>query len=233
MIHEYASAIKSFHSLLSIFRIFLILFSQYHTQEPYSNWRRSCLNRKTFLPPARTFLVAASAAGGALAAGLSPADAAPAGKERACSWFKNTRRMLHLDSHFSGFSDIYNGFDAERTARMYTDAGFQMVSYFAKCWGGFSYYPTKIGIVHPTCRVDYTGELTAALKKRGGAPHHLFHDDDRAGTSETASGMGGQRRSLQLGAGEYQETGSCHHVLQLSLCGSGRHSPDEGNCEEI
>lgn len=116
----------------------------------------------------RTFITAASAAGAVLASGLSPAQAAPsAAKERTCSWFKNTRRMLHLDSHFNNFTDIYDGFDAERAARMYADAGFQMVSYFAKCWGGYSYYPTKIGIMHPTCNADYTGELTSALKKRG------------------------------------------------------------------
>jgi hypothetical protein len=75
--------------------------------------------------------------------------------------------MLHLDSHFAGFSNVYEGFDAEKAAQMYADAGFQLVSYFAKCWGGYSYYPTKIGIVHPTSRADYTGELTVALKKRG------------------------------------------------------------------
>ncbi len=115
----------------------------------------------------RSFIAAASAAGAALSAGVTPAQAAPTGKNRVCPWFRDTRRMLHLDSHFSGFSDIYNGFDAERAAQMYGDAGFQMVSYFAKCWGGYSYYPTKLGIVHPTCRADYTGELTAALKKRG------------------------------------------------------------------
>lgn len=115
----------------------------------------------------RTFIKTASATGAAMAAGLSPAQAAaPADKERVCAWFKNTRRMLHLDSHFSGFKNIYKNFDAGAAAQMYTDAGFQMVSYFAKCWGGYSYYPTKIGIVHPTMSGDFTGEMTAALKKK-------------------------------------------------------------------
>ena len=115
----------------------------------------------------RTFLTAATTAGAAMAAGLSPSDAAPDGKKRVCPWFKDIRRMLHLDSHFYGFSDVYNGFDAERAAKMYAEAGFQLVSFFAKCGGGYSYYPTKIGVRHPGCRADYTGELTSALKKRG------------------------------------------------------------------
>jgi hypothetical protein len=87
--------------------------------------------------------------------------------ERVCGWFKNSKRMLHLDSHFAGFGDVYSHFDAETAAKIYADAGFQMVSFFAKCGGGYSYYPTKIGIMHPTCRSNYTGELTASLKKRG------------------------------------------------------------------
>src|SRR5581483_10308685 len=45
--------------------------------------------------------------------------------------------------------------------------GFQMVSFFASCGAGYSYYPTKIGTVHPGLTRDYTGEMAAALKKRG------------------------------------------------------------------
>jgi len=117
----------------------------------------------------RTFIRAASAAaaGSTLAGGVGSVMAAPAGKERVCGWFKDVKRMLHLDSHFYGFTDPFKDFDSERAAKMYADAGFQMVSYFAKCAGGYSYYPTNIGIVHPTLAADYTGELTAALKKRG------------------------------------------------------------------
>ena len=120
------------------------------------------LSRRTFIRAA-----SAAAAGSTIAGGAGSAAAAPAGKERVCPWFRDMKRMLHLDSHFAGFSDPFKDFDAERTATMYADAGFQMVSYFAKCAGGYSYYPTKIGIVHPTLGADYTGELTAALKKRG------------------------------------------------------------------
>ncbi|MHB9031285.1 MAG: twin-arginine translocation signal domain-containing protein, partial [Candidatus Latescibacterota bacterium] len=42
----------------------------------------------------RSFLQAASAAGAALASGAAYPQTAPAGRERTCSRFRNTRRML-------------------------------------------------------------------------------------------------------------------------------------------
>lgn len=123
------------------------------------------LKNNVFSPSRRIFIQTASTA--ALGAVSMNDSSSAVNVERAAAWFKNTRRMLHLDSHFAGFQDVYSGFDAEAAAQIYADAGFQMVSFFAKCGGGYSYYPTKIGIMHPTCRANYTGELTAELKKRG------------------------------------------------------------------
>lgn len=82
-------------------------------------------------------------------------------------WFDGIYRQLHLDAHFGEFKGIYQDFDAEACARAFEAAGFQMVSYFSKCWAGYSYYPTSIGVRHPGLQRDFTGELTAALKKRG------------------------------------------------------------------
>jgi len=120
-------------------------------------------NRRDFIKGASSAVLATS-----IALGVEPVYGANIeNRERVCSWFKDTTRLLHLDSHFAGFKNIFIDFDAEAAAQMFEDAGVQMVSYFAKCWGGYSYYPTKIGILHPTLDRDYTGELTAALKKRG------------------------------------------------------------------
>jgi hypothetical protein len=83
------------------------------------------------------------------------------------SWFDGIYRQLHLDAHFGEFKGIYQDFDAEACARVFEESGFQMVSFFSKCWAGYSYYPTSIGVPHPGLRRDFTGELTAALKKRG------------------------------------------------------------------
>ena len=81
-------------------------------------------------------------------------------------WFENVYRQLHIDAHFGGFKEIYKNFDAEAAAQIFEEAGVQMVSYFAKCWAGYSYYPTNIGVEHPGLERDFTGELTRALKKR-------------------------------------------------------------------
>ena len=124
---------------------------------------KSPLSRRTFIRTAS----AAAAAGTTVAGSAHSANNGPAQRERVCGWFKNVKRMLHIDSHFAEIADPFKDFDAEKAAKMYADAGIQLVSFFAKCAGGYSYYPTKIGLVHPTLKADYTGELAAALKKRG------------------------------------------------------------------
>lgn len=118
----------------------------------------------------RNFIKDASiaAAGAAFATGIKPViTSAYERKGQSSGWFENVYRQLHIDSHFGGFREIYRNFDAEAAAQIFEEAGVQMVSYFAKCWAGYSYYPTKIGTVHPGLDRDFTGELTGALKKRG------------------------------------------------------------------
>ena len=80
-------------------------------------------------------------------------------------WIHDMYRLLHLDAHFKRFTNIYTDFDAEATAQTYADLGFQMVSYMAM--DGPSYYPTKIGTMHPGLKRDFVGEFTRALKKHG------------------------------------------------------------------
>lgn len=82
-------------------------------------------------------------------------------------WLSDTYRMLHIDAHFARQPNPYADFDAERAAATIHDAGFQMVSIFAVCNRGLSYYPTKIGTVHPGLKRNFTGEFSKALKKRG------------------------------------------------------------------
>jgi Hypothetical glycosyl hydrolase 6/Beta-galactosidase trimerisation domain len=82
-------------------------------------------------------------------------------------WLKDIYRELHVDAHFGQLPAPYEGFDAESAAGILKDAGFQMVSCFAICNAGYAYYPTKIGVTHPGLKRDFTGEMTAALKKRG------------------------------------------------------------------
>jgi hypothetical protein len=83
------------------------------------------------------------------------------------AWLKDIYRELHVDAHFGQLPAPYEGFDAEAAAGVLEDAGFQMVSCFAICNAGYSYFPTKLGVTHPGLKRDFTGEMTKALKKRG------------------------------------------------------------------
>lgn len=105
----------------------------------------------------------ANAAGACIAARVWPARAATTED----AWLRDIFRELHIDAHFGQIPQPYEDFAAESAAGILKDAGFQMVSYFAVCNAGYSYYPTKIGVTHPGLKRDFTGEMTAALKKRG------------------------------------------------------------------
>jgi putative glycosyl hydrolase-like family 6 (GHL6) protein/glycosyl hydrolase family 42 (putative beta-galactosidase) len=83
------------------------------------------------------------------------------------AWLKDIYRELHVDAHFGQLPAPYEGFEADKAAQTLKDAGFQMVSYFAICNAGYCYFPTKVGVTHPGLKRDFTGEMTAALKKRG------------------------------------------------------------------
>lgn len=89
------------------------------------------------------------------------------GAAREDEWLRGIYRELHVDAHFGQVPAPYENFHAEAAAQMFHTAGFQMISYFAVCNAGYSYYPTKIGVQHPGLKRDFTGEMTAALKKRG------------------------------------------------------------------
>ena len=89
------------------------------------------------------------------------------GAVRDDDWLRSVYRELHVDAHFGQVPAPYENFNAEAAADTFKASGFQMISYFAVCNAGYSYYPTKIGVEHPGLKRDFTGEMTAALKKRG------------------------------------------------------------------
>src|SRR5438105_4244025 len=91
----------------------------------------------------------------------------PRAQSASSAWLAQTFRELHIDAHFAQLPAPYEDFDAPRAAALLQQAGFQMVSIFAVCNGGYSYYPTAVGVTHPGLRRDFTGEFSAALKKRG------------------------------------------------------------------
>lgn len=78
-------------------------------------------------------------------------------------------RQIHLDFHTSPFiPEIASDFDADIFAQTMAEAHVQSVNIFAKCHHGMSYYPTKVGIVHPhLAKQDLLGEMIEALHRKG------------------------------------------------------------------
>ncbi|MHB0936550.1 MAG: alpha-amylase family protein [Armatimonadota bacterium] len=77
-------------------------------------------------------------------------------------------RQIHLDFHTSPhIPDVGAEFDAEVFAATLADARVNWVTLFGKCHHGMSYYPTKVGVVHPSLKVDLLGGQIEACRRRG------------------------------------------------------------------
>ncbi|MBW7884650.1 MAG: beta-galactosidase trimerization domain-containing protein [Caldilineaceae bacterium] len=78
-------------------------------------------------------------------------------------------RHIHLDFHTSpACTDVGADFDADLFARTLQEAKVNAINIFAKCHHGYSYYPTKVGTVHPGLKSgDLLGEQIEALHRAG------------------------------------------------------------------
>ncbi len=78
------------------------------------------------------------------------------------------QRQVHLDFHTSPFiPDVGCEFDAAEFAKTLKAARVNSVTIFAKCHHGMSYYPTKVGTMHPALRGrDLLGEQIEALHRK-------------------------------------------------------------------
>jgi hypothetical protein len=77
-------------------------------------------------------------------------------------------RQVHLDFHTSPLiPDVGRDFDADSFAQTFADAAVDSVTVFGKCHHGMSYYPTKVGHLHPSLSFDLMGAQIEALHKRG------------------------------------------------------------------
>ncbi|MFC1528560.1 beta-galactosidase trimerization domain-containing protein [Candidatus Latescibacterota bacterium] len=120
------------------------------------------LTRRNFLKKTSTTTAVAAFASGIIPIFPSSVEA----QERVGACFDDIYRLFHVDYEFGNYKEIFTGFDAEEIAQIFQEAGIQMVSYFAKCASGYSYYPTEIGVEHPGLKIDFVGKMTSALKKR-------------------------------------------------------------------
>jgi hypothetical protein len=81
---------------------------------------------------------------------------------------KPLKWCLFFDFHtMPAHPEVGKDFDAEATAELIAQAGVDYVVFPARCNLGVAYYPTKIGIPHPTLHQDILGALTRACHQRG------------------------------------------------------------------
>lgn len=77
-------------------------------------------------------------------------------------------RQVHLDFHTSpDIPDVGKDFDPEEFARIIKEAHIDSVTVFAKCHHGLSYYPTEVGVMHPSLTFDLLGAQIEALHRVG------------------------------------------------------------------
>ena len=77
-------------------------------------------------------------------------------------------RQVHLDFHTSPLiPGVAADFDAEQFARTLQGAHISSITCFAACHHGLSYYPTRVGTVHPHLTRDLLGEQIEACHRHG------------------------------------------------------------------
>ncbi|MBN2311568.1 MAG: alpha-L-fucosidase, partial [Candidatus Hydrogenedentes bacterium] len=146
------------------------------------------------------------------------------------------RRAVHLDFHtMPGIHDFGSQFDAGEFARTLRQAHVEYVTVFAKCNLGFSYYPTKAGIVYPGLEFDLLGQMVEACHAEGVQVAAYFnagldHEQarrrrewckvDRQGRVYNFEEMGHFFRNLCL------NTGYRHHLLAMIREVLGRYPVD-------
>jgi hypothetical protein len=96
-------------------------------------------------------------------------------------------RQVHLDFHTPGnVTPIAEAFDAATFAETMRAAHVGSVNVFARCHHGYSYYPTRVGTMHPGLGFDLLGAQIEALHGAGIAAvvYVTIGWDDLAGASE-------------------------------------------------
>jgi hypothetical protein len=79
------------------------------------------------------------------------------------------KRAIHLDFHtMPKIYDVGAEFDPKEFATTLKNAHIDYITIFARCNLGFTYYPTKVGIIHPGMQTeDMLGGMVKACHKEG------------------------------------------------------------------
>ncbi len=75
-------------------------------------------------------------------------------------------RQVHLDFHTALEVDgVGDNFDAKTFVETLQTGHVDTINIFAKCHHGYSYYPTKVGTMHPKLKFDLLGSMIEALHR--------------------------------------------------------------------
>lgn len=73
-------------------------------------------------------------------------------------------RQIHLDFHTAPvIDDVGTQFDVKDFVKTLKEAHVNSINIFAKCHHGMCYYPTKIGVMHPSLKFDMMGRMIKEL----------------------------------------------------------------------
>lgn len=76
------------------------------------------------------------------------------------------KRAVHIDFHtMPGVYDFGKDWNAKEFAKTLHDSHVTQINAFAQCNLGFSYYPTKVGVMYPELEFDMFGELLEECHK--------------------------------------------------------------------
>lgn len=80
---------------------------------------------------------------------------------------RKIKRAVHFDFHnLPALPDLGDDFSAEKFVATLVDSKVKYINFFARCNLGYSYYPTKVGVMHPYLKGrDIFGELLAECHK--------------------------------------------------------------------
>ena len=77
-------------------------------------------------------------------------------------------KCVHLDFHTSPLiPDVGVKFDKEKFAKTFSDAKADLVTVFAKCHHGYTYYPSKVSQMHPNLKFNLVKEEVEAIRSTG------------------------------------------------------------------
>lgn len=94
-----------------------------------------------------------------------PPDARPQENKSATKQLGS--RHIHLDFHTSpAIANVGKDFNASIFASTLVETSVNSITIFAKCHQGMSYYPTRIGTIHPQLKFDLLGQMIEACHKQ-------------------------------------------------------------------